>query len=145
MPNSQKTTKTYTQKEIDRKWRVFDAEGKILGRLATEIANALRGKDKAEFSPSQDIGDFVVVINAEKIKVSGDKENQKLYYRHSQRPGSIKSETLASLRDRRPEEILRRAVEGMLPGNRMGDQLINKLKIYAGAEHPHAAQLATAA
>ncbi len=142
MPNSQKTTKTYTQKEIDRKWRVFDAEGKILGRLATEIANALRGKDKAEFSPSQDIGDFVVVINAEKIKVSGDKANQKLYYRHSQRPGSIKSETLASLRERRPEEIIRRAVEGMLPGNRMGDQLINKLKIYAGAEHPHAAQLA---
>ncbi len=142
MSNSQKTTKTYTQKEINRKWRVVDAEGKILGRLATEIANALRGKDKPQFSPSQDIGDFVVVINAEKFKVSGDKENQKLYYRHSQRPGSIKSETLASLRERRPEEIIRRAVEGMLPGGRLSDQLINKLKIYAGAEHPHAAQLA---
>ncbi len=142
MSNSQKTTKSYTQKEIDRKWRVIDAEGKILGRLSTEIANALRGKDKPEFTPNQDIGDFVVVINAEKFKVSGDKENQKLYYRHSQRPGSIKSETLASLRQRRPEEIIRRAVEGMLPGNKLSDQLINKLKIYAGAEHPHAAQLA---
>ncbi len=142
MSNSQKTTKSYTQKEINRKWRVIDAEGKILGRLSTEIANALRGKDKPEFTPNQDIGDFVVVINAEKFKVSGDKENQKLYYRHSQRPGSIKSETLASLRERRPEEVIRRAVEGMLPGNKLSDQLINKLKIYAGAEHPHAAQLA---
>ncbi len=144
MSNSHKTTKTYSQNDIKREWRLIDAEGKILGRLATEVANALRGKDKAEFSPNQDIGDFVIVINAEKIKVTGDKENQKLYYRHSQRPGSIKAETLASLRKRRPEEVIRRAVEGMLPHNRLSDRLITKLKIYAGAEHPHAAQLAAA-
>jgi large subunit ribosomal protein L13 len=143
-PNSQKTTKSYTPKEIDRNWRLIDADGKILGRLATEIANALRGKDKPEFTPNQDIGDFVVIINAEKFKVSGDKENQKRYYRHSQRPGSMKSETLAQLRERRPEEIIRKAVKGMLPHNRLSDELINKLKIYAGAEHPHSAQLVAA-
>lgn len=143
-PNSQKTTKSYTSNEVNRNWRLIDADGKILGRLATEIANALRGKDKPEFTPNQDLGDFVIVINAEKFKVSGDKENQKMYYRHSQRPGSMKSETLASLRERRPEEIIRKAVAGMLPHNRLSDQLITKLKIYAGAEHPHQAQLAAA-
>lgn len=142
---SQKTTKFFTKNETDRKWRVIDAEGKILGRLSTEIANALRGKDKATFTPNQDCGDFVVVVNADKIKVSGTKETDKLYYRHSGFPGGFRQETLASLRKRRPEEIIRRAVKGMLPHNRLADKLILKLKIYAGAEHPHEAQVAAAA
>lgn len=142
---SQKTTKFFTKNETERKWRVIDAEGKILGRLSTEIANALRGKDKATFTPNQDCGDFVVVVNADKIKVSGTKETDKIYYRHSGFPGGFRQETLASLRKRRPEEIIRRAVKGMLPHNRLADKLILKLKIYAGAEHPHEAQVAAAA
>ncbi len=140
MANS--ATKFFTKEDELRKWRVVDAEGKILGRLAVEIANALRGKDKAEFTPNQDCGDFVVVINAEKIKVSGNKEEQKLYHRHTGYVGGHKTETLASLRKRRPTEIIRRAVKGMLPHNRLSDRLITKLKIYTGAEHPHEAQLA---
>lgn len=128
-----------------RKWRVIDADGKILGRLAVEIANALRGKDKPDFTPNVDCGDFVVVINAEKIKVSGNKEEEKLYKRHSGFPGGYKEETLKNLRKRRPTEIIRRAVKGMLPHNRLSDQLITKLKIYAGAEHPHSAQVKEAA
>ncbi len=142
---SQKTTKFFKKNETERKWRVIDAEGKILGRLSTEIANALRGKDKAIFTPNQDCGDFVVVVNADKIKVSGTKETNKIYYRHSGFPGGFRQETLASLRKRRPEEIIRRAVKGMLPHNRLADKLILKLKIYAGAEHPHEAQVAAAA
>ncbi len=141
---STRTTKFFTKEDTKRKWRVIDAEGKILGRLATEIANALRGKDKAEFTPNQDCGDFVVVINAEKIKVTANKEAQKTYYRHSGIPGGFKSETLGSLRKRRPTELIRRAVKGMLPHNRLSDRLITKLKLYAGAEHPHTPQLAAA-
>ena len=144
LPNSLRNTKTFTKSEVERSWRIIDAEGKILGRLATEVANALRGKDKAEFSPNQDCGDFVVVINADKVKVSGSKESDKLYHRHTGYIGGHKTETLASLRKRRPTEIIRRAVKGMLPHNRLSDQLINKLKIYAGSEHPHEAQLAAA-
>ena len=139
---SQKATKHFKKTDTDRKWRIIDAEGKILGRLATEVANALRGKDKAIFTPNQDCGDFIVVINAEKIKVSGNKENEKVYYRHSLHSGGLKTETVASLRSRRPTEIIRRAVKGMLPHNRLADRLITKLKIYAGAEHPHQAQVA---
>lgn len=139
---SQKTTKYFTKTDELRKWRVVDAEGKILGRLATEVANALRGKDKAEFTPNQDCGDFVVVINAEKIKVSGKKESDKVYIRHSKYYGGLKQESLGNLRARRPTELIRRAVKGMLPHNRLSDKLITKLKIYAGAEHPHSAQLA---
>lgn len=142
---SQKTTKFFKKNETERKWRVIDAEGKILGRLSTEIANALRGKDKAIFTPNQDCGDFIVVVNADKIKLSGNKETEKLYYRHSGFPGGFRQETVASLRKRRPEEIIRRAVKGMLPHNRLADKLILKLKIYAGAEHPHEAQVAAAA
>ncbi len=139
---SKQRSKFYTPEEASHKWRVFDAEGKILGRLASEIANALRGKDKATFTPNQDCGDFVVVINAEKFKVTGRKDEQKKYYRHSGVPGGFRSETLGKLRDRRPNEVIRRAVKGMLPHNRLSERLITKLKIYSGAEHPHAAQLA---
>ncbi len=139
---SKQHTKFYTPQEISRKWRVIDAEGQTLGRLATIIANALRGKDKPTFTPNQDCGDFVVVINAGKFKVSGRKGEQKKYYRHSGVPGGFRSETLDDLRSRRPTEIIRRAVKGMLPHNRLSDRLITKLKIYAGAEHPHEPQLA---
>lgn len=139
---AQKSTKYFTNTEIKRDWKLIDAEDKILGRLAVEIANTLRGKDKVSFTPNQDTGDFVVVINAEKIATSGNKEDQKVYHRHSGYYGGHKQETLANLRKRRPEEILRRAVKGMLPHNRLSDRLITKLKIYAGTEHPHEAQLA---
>lgn len=142
---SQKATKHFKKEDTDRQWRLVDAKGKILGRLATEIANALRGKDKAIFSPNQDCGDFVVVINAEQIAVTGKKEKEKIYYRHSLHAGGIKQENLGSLRQRRPEEIIRRAVKGMLPHNRLSDRLITKLKIYKGENHPHQAQFAGAA
>jgi len=138
---SKQHSKFYTASEAQRKWRIIDAEGQTLGRLATQIANALRGKDKAIFTPNQDCGDFVVVINAGKFKVSGRKDEQKNYYRHSGIPGGFKSETLADLRNRRPTEVIRRAVKGMLPHNRLSNRLITKLKIYSGAEHPHAPQL----
>lgn len=137
---SKQKTKFYTNSEVKRNWRLIDADGKILGRLAVEIANALRGKDKPEFTPNQDCGDFVVVVNAEKIATSGKKEEQKLYKRHSGYPGGYKEEKLADLRNRRPTEILRRAVKGMLPHNRLSDKLITKLKIYEGSENPHEAQ-----
>lgn len=139
---SAKTTKFFTKKESEHPWILIDAEGQILGRLAVKIANALRAKDKVSFTPNQDCGAFVVVINAEKIKVTGTKEQNKIYYRHSGIPGGFKQETLGSLRDRRPTEVIRKAVKGMLPHNRLSDKLITKLKIYAGAEHPHQAQLA---
>lgn len=139
---SKQVTTFYTKENTQRKWRLIDAEGKILGRLATEVANALRGKDKATFTPNQDCGDFVVIVNAEKVVLSGKKEQQKEYHRHSGFPGGHRIENVASLRNRRPEEIIRRAVKGMLPHNRLSDQLIKKLKVYAGSEHPHSAQLA---
>lgn len=132
-----------TKKTAKRNWKIIDAEGQILGRLATRIANALRGKDKAEFTPNVDCGDFIVVINAEKVAVSGNKEEQKLYKRHTMYPGGYREENLKNLRNRRPTEIIRRAVKGMLPHNRLSDELITKLKIYTGSEHPHEAQLAT--
>lgn len=139
---SKQKTQYFTKNNVERKWRIIDAEGKILGRLATEVANALRGKDKATFTPNQDCGDFVVVVNAEKIKVSGNKEEEKVYKRHTGYVGGVKSETLKNLRSRRPEEIIRRAVKGMLPHNRLSNKLITKLKVYAGTEHPHKAQCA---
>lgn len=142
LPKSLRNTKTFSKTEVDRNWRIIDAEGKILGRLATEVANALRGKDKPEFTPNQDCGDFIIVINADKIQVSGNKETEKLYHRHTGYIGGHKTESLANLRKRRPTEIIRRAVKGMLPHNRLSERLITKLKIYAGSEHPHQAQLA---
>ncbi len=138
---SKQRSKFYTSSEANHKWRIIDAEGRTLGRLATEIANALRGKDKAIFTPNQDCGDFVVVLNSGKFKVTGrNKPEQKKYYRHSGVPGGFRAETLADLRVRRPNEVIRRAVKGMLPHNRLSERLITKLKIYEGAEHPHAAQ-----
>lgn len=133
---------TYTVKagEIERKWWVIDAEGATLGRLATRIAAALRGKHKVAFTDHLDVGDAVVVLNATKIRVTGKKLQQKMYARHSGYPGGFRSETLERLLSRRPEEVIRRAVRGMLPQNRLGDKMIRKLYIYSGAEHPHAAQ-----
>jgi large subunit ribosomal protein L13 len=119
---------------------IVDAEGKTLGRLAAEVAALLRGKHKPEYTPHVDCGDFVVVVNAEKIEVSGKKETAKLYRHHSGFPGGFKQETLAHLRARRPIAIIEKAVRGMLPHNRLGDRQYTKLKVYAGASHPHAAQ-----
>jgi large subunit ribosomal protein L13 len=134
--------KTYNAKpgEIAREWYLVDADGQTLGRLATRIADMLRGKGKAAYTPHVDTGDFVVVVNAEKIQVTGNKLEQKRYYRHSGYPGGLRSRTLREQLDRRPEEVLRTAVRGMLPKNRLARQQINKLKIYAGPEHPHAPQ-----
>lgn len=134
--------KTYVLKERDiaRTWRVVDAEGQTLGRLATRVAAMLRGKHKPTFTPHADMGDPVVVVNAAKISVTGDKPRSKIYYRHSGYPGGLRSETLGSLLRRRPTEVVRRAVRGMLPDTKLGDQLIRRLHVYAGAEHPHAAQ-----
>ena len=134
--------KTYVATPADRQrdWYVVDAEGQTLGRLATRIADALRGKRKPEYTPHVDTGDFVVVVNAEKIRVTGNKLEQKRYWRHSGYPGGIKSRTLAEMLDRRPEEVIRKAVKGMLPRNRLARKQLTKLKVYAGPEHPHAAQ-----
>lgn len=126
--------------EIERRWYLVDAEGQVLGRMAARIARILRGKDKPIFTPHMDAGDFVVVINAKKVKVTGSKEDQKTYFRYTGYPGGARIETLRRLRQRRPEEIVRRAVKGMLPKNRLGRALFTKLKVYAGPEHPHAAQ-----
>ena len=134
--------KTYNAKagEIDRLWYVVDAEGKTLGRLATQIADTLRGKGKPEYTPHVDTGDFVVVVNAEKIAVTGNKLDDKIYYRHSGYPGGLKERPLRDELARRPTEVLRKAVKGMLPRNRLARAQITKLKIYAGPEHPHEAQ-----
>lgn len=134
--------KTYSAKpgEVQRNWWVVDAEGKNLGRLASEIADVLRGKNKPQYTPHVDTGDFVVVVNAEKIAVTGKKLSDKVYYSHSGYPGGIKSRTLGQLLEHRPAEVLRKAVKGMLPKNRLAAQQLNKLKIYAGPKHPHAAQ-----
>jgi large subunit ribosomal protein L13 len=123
-----------------RDWYVVDAEGQTLGRLATQIADSLRGKRKPTYTPHVDTGDFVVVVNAEKIRVTGNKLVQKTYWRHSGYPGGIKSRSLQEMLDRRPEEVIRKAVKGMLPRNRLARQQLTKLKVYAGPEHPHEAQ-----
>lgn len=136
---STKTTLTPV-KEIERDWYVVDAADQRLGRLATEIAQVLRGKKKPNYAPHMDTGDFVIVVNAEKVAVTGKKSSQKLYRRHSGRPGGMKTETFAQLQKRIPERIIEKAVKGMLPKNTLGRQLFTKLKVYAGPEHPHAAQ-----
>ena len=137
--------KTYNPKpgEIQRDWLIVDAEGKTLGRLATQIAERVRGKNKPQFAPHVDIGDFVVVVNAEKIAVTGKKLEQKIYYKHSGYPGGLRERTLKEQLNRQPTEVLRKAVKGMLPRNRLGRQQLTKLKIYAGPEHPHDAQAPT--
>lgn len=126
--------------DITRKWYVVDAEGKTLGRIATIIAETLRGKNKPTFAPHMDMGDFVIVVNAEKVKVTGTKETDKLYHRHSGYPGGLTSVPLREMRARHPDRILKLAVKGMLPKNALGEQQLKKLKIYAGPSHPHASQ-----
>lgn len=124
-------------KQPHPEWLLIDAQDRILGRLASRIAKILQGKHRVYYTPYKDCGDFVIVINAKKVAVSGKKEEDKIYYRHTGFPGGLKQETLASLRQRRPEEIIRRAVKGMLPKNRLARQMMKKLYIYAGSEHPH--------
>jgi large subunit ribosomal protein L13 len=126
--------------EVEQRWFLVDAEGRTLGRLATQIADTLRGKTKPEYTPHVDTGDFVVVVNAEKIAVTGKKLDDKIYYRHSGYPGGLKQRTLREQLDRRPTEVLRAAVKGMLPRNKLARRQLLKLKIYAGPEHPHEAQ-----
>ncbi|TVM19761.1 50S ribosomal protein L13 [Oceanidesulfovibrio indonesiensis] len=133
-------TFTPTPKDINRDWYIVDAADQILGRLATQIATRLRGKHKPEFAPHMDNGDFIVVVNAEKIKVTGNKLNDKFYYRHSGYPGGIKSRSLADTLERKPEDVIMTAVRGMLPKNKIGRAMLKKLKVYAGPEHPHEAQ-----
>ncbi len=135
--------RTYIPKENDvenKKWWLIDADGKILGRLATEVADILRGKNKPQYTTHLDMGDFVVIINAEKIKVTGDKLDSKVYYSHSGYPGGIKEESLGHLLARKPEEVIVKAVRGMIPKNKLGRAVIKKLKVYCGPEHPHQAQ-----
>lgn len=136
-----KTTKMFVKEEADRKWYVVDAEGQILGRIATRIADVLRGKNKATFTPNADIGDFVIVVNADKVKLTGKKMTEKVYYRHSGYMGGLKSTTPAiELTGKHPERIVEWAVRGMLPKTRLGDRLFTKLKVYVGPDHPHKAQ-----
>ena len=134
--------KTYvaTPATRERNWVVIDASGQTLGRLATQIADTLRGKRKPEYTPHCDVGDFVIVVNAERITVTGKKMDEKRYYRHSGYPGGLRSRTLAEMLERRPEEVIRKAVKGMRPRIRLGRAQLRKLKVYAGPDHPHAAQ-----
>ncbi len=135
-------SKTYSPKsaEIDHRWYVVDAAGQTLGRFAAQVALRLRGKHKPTYTPHMDTGDFMIVVNAADVVLTGRKEDQKIYYRHSTRPGSLKEETARRLRQRRPEKLVENAVKGMLPKNRLGRQLFRKLKVYAGPDHPHQAQ-----
>ncbi len=137
--------KTYAlkAKEITRDWHVVDAAGQTLGRLATEVTGLLRGKHKPTYSPHLNMGDYVVVVNAERIRVTGRKLQQKMYYRHSMYPGGLKVEGLKKLLARRPERVVERAVKGMLPHNRLGRAVYRHLKVYAGPSHPHEAQVRT--
>lgn len=135
-----KTTITPKVNEDERKWYLIDANGKVLGRLASEVAQILRGKKKPTYTPHLDLGDHVVIINAEKIFVTGNKAQQKLYYRHSGYPGALKSKTLAKMSKEKPEWIIEHAVKGMLPKNRLGRKMFKKLKVYAGESHPHESQ-----
>ncbi|MBO8165302.1 MAG: 50S ribosomal protein L13 [Brevibacillus sp.] len=133
---------TYMAKplEVERKWYIVDAAGQTLGRLASEVASILRGKHKPEFTPHVDTGDFVIVINADKVKLTGKKLSDKIYYRHSQYPGGLKATTAGDMLKNRPERMFELAVKGMLPKNSLGRQMFTKLKVYAGSEHPHEAQ-----
>ncbi len=134
--------KTFSAKagEVEHEWLLVDAEGKTLGRLATEVASRLRGKHKPEYTPHMDTGDYIVVINADKVKVSGKKTTDKIYHRHSGYPGGLKSISFEKLLDQAPERVLQLAVRGMLPRNPLGRAMLSKLKVYAGNEHPHTAQ-----
>ncbi len=134
-------TKSIKKTEISKDWWVADAEGQILGRFASKIAQILRGKHKVNFSPHMDMGDFVIVVNANKIQVTGNKEKKKTYFRHTGYPGGVKETSLSSMRQKNPERIIKNAVKGMLPHNRLGREILSHLKVYVGSEHPHIAQL----
>lgn len=134
--------KTFVAKpaEVKRDWFVIDAEGQTLGRLATEVARRLRGKHKAEFTPNVDTGDYIVIVNAEKVAVTGRKSKQKMYHRHTGYPGGLKSMSFEKLIDHKPERVIELAVKGMIPRNPLGRAMLKKLKVYAGVDHPHTAQ-----
>lgn len=136
----EKITRFVKTEDADVKWYVVDAQDQVLGRLASEIARVIRGKHKAVFTPNMDTGDFVVVVNADKIKLTGKRDLQKEYFSHSGYPGGVRIRSYAEMMDKKPEAIIHRAVKGMLPKNRLGRQLIKKLKVYAGVDHPHSAQ-----
>lgn len=142
MATRAQTYRTWSPKasEIQREWQLVDADGQILGRLATQIASLLRGKHKPTFTPHVDNGDFVVVVNAEKIQVTGNKPDQKMYYRYSGYPGGLKAVSYRQMHQRHPERLIKFAVKGMLPKNRLGRKLMKKLHVYAGSRHPHTAQ-----
>lgn len=135
--------KTHSTKasDIEREWHVIDASGKTLGRLATEVASLLRGKHKPLYAPHLDTGDFVIVVNAASVRVTGNKAKEKIYYRHSQYPGGLKSVSYAEMLDKHPTRIIEHAVKGMLPHNRLGRAMLKKLKVYPGPDHPHEAQV----
>lgn len=133
-------TQVAKKEEVTRDWYLVDVDSKVLGRVATEIANVLRGKNKPTFTPSVDTGDFVIVVNAEKIALTGKKFSDKTYYSHSSYPGGLKEITAGKLIDKKPEELIKKAVKGMLPKNKLARHMLKKLKIYSGGAHPHAAQ-----
>ncbi|UCF29909.1 MAG: 50S ribosomal protein L13 [bacterium] len=134
--------KTYSAKkgEVQRRWVLVDAEGQVLGRLASRVAGVLRGKNRPQYTPHVDTGDFVIVVNAEKIHLTGNKAEDKIYYRHSGYPGGIRAMTAAEMLQKKPEQVIKKAVKGMLPKNRLGQAMLSKLKVYAGPDHPHEAQ-----
>jgi large subunit ribosomal protein L13 len=134
------STQVAKKSDVTRNWFVVDLEGKVLGRTATEIARVLRGKHKAIYTPSVDTGDFVIVLNADKLKLTGNKMDDKKYYHHTGYPGGIRSINAAKLLEKKPEDLVKKAVRGMLPKNTLGREMLKKLKVYAGSDHPHAAQ-----
>jgi large subunit ribosomal protein L13 len=133
-------TKSYKSENVEKNWHLVDAQDKVLGRLAVKIATILSGKNKAQYSPNADLGDFVVVVNAEKVKVTGNKFSQKNYYHHTGYPGGLKTKSFEKMQEDSPEKIIEKAVKGMLPKNKLANQIIKKLKVYSGSAHPHAGQ-----
>ena len=133
-------TKRYKSVNIEKNWHLVDAKDKVLGRLAVKIATILSGKNKAQYSPNADLGDFVVVVNADKVKVTGNKFSQKNYYHHTQYPGGLKTKSFEKMQEDSPEKIIEKAVKGMLPKNKLANQIIKKLKVYSGSVHPHIGQ-----
>ena len=133
-------TKSYKNTDLEKKWLLLDASDKTLGRLSSKVAFILMGKDKAQYTPNSDLGDYVVIINAEKIKITGNKDTQKNYYRHTGYPGGLKSTTFLDMIEKKPEEIIFKAVQGMLPKNKLSKTMISKLKVYEGENHPHIGQ-----
>ena len=133
-------TKSYKRGNVKKNWHLVDAQDKVLGRLAVKIATILSGKNKAQYSPNADLGDFVVVVNAEKVKVTGNKFSQKNYYHHTGYPGGLKTKSFEKMQEDSPEKIIEKAVKGMLPKNKLANQIIKKLKVYTGSAHPHTGQ-----